>query len=162
MGLEQFCHWLGNTATGTALRESLWVFPILETIHVLAIALLCGTAAIFDLRLLGLLLQGESVRSVQRRVMPLAWAGAVVLLGSGALLFWAGAEKLYANPAFRVKLLLLVIAGVNPLLFHFGVYRRIADWDLDAIAPPAARRAAWTSLAVWSGVIIAGRAIAYL
>ncbi len=162
MDLALVCKWIGETQVGTQLRESLWVFPIVETVHVLGIALLTGMAAVFDLRLLGWTMRGVRVSEVERRVMPVAWVGAVVMVVTGALLFWAGAEKLYANAAFRWKLGLLVVAGLNPLVFHRGVYRRVAEWDDAERAPWEARVAAVVSLVVWAGIVITGRAIAYL
>ena len=80
---------------------------------------------------------------------------------SGALLFCSEAAKLYYNPSFRVKLVLLLLAGVNFVVFHRGVYRRIADWDGLALAPLSARVGAMASLALWGGVIVTGRLIAY-
>jgi hypothetical protein len=80
---------------------------------------------------------------------------------SGFLLFWAEAAKDYSNPAFRVKLILLLLVGLNPLIFHSTIYRRVNEWELLHLAPWRARVAAIASLTLWSGVIVAGRAIAY-
>lgn len=162
MTLADVCIAIGDSRIGTELRESLWVFPLLETLHVLALALMTGTIAIFDLRLLGVVLRGEAVAAVYRRVWPLVWIGTAVMMGTGALLFWAGAAKLYANPAFRWKLVLLVLAGLNPVLFHLGVGRTMSEWGPDVALPVRARLAGAASLLLWSGVIITGRAIAYM
>jgi hypothetical protein len=80
---------------------------------------------------------------------------------SGFLLFWSEAAKNYTNPAFRIKIVFLVLAGLNPLIFHTSVYRRVQEWEVLEISPWRARAAAIASLTLWSGVIIAGRAIAY-
>jgi hypothetical protein len=161
MSLLQICQWINDTGIATALRESDLVFPIVETVHVLAIALLAGTVAIVDLRLLGLVLKRQPVSQVAGQALPLTWTGFVVMFLSGALLFMAEAAKSYANPAFRVKMLLLLIAGLNPLVFHSTIYRSVAAWDVSPITPRRARLAAVLSLTLWSGIIIAGRAIAY-
>jgi hypothetical protein len=159
--LQQFCQWLYDSGMGTAIRESIWVFPIIETVHVLGITLLVGTVAILDLRLLGLALKGEPVSRVASGVLPLTWAGFAVMFVSGFLLFWSEAAKSYGNPAFRLKLLLLLLVGLNPLIFHFTIYRSVSEWNERIVTPPRARLAAILSLTLWSGIICAGRAIAY-
>lgn len=162
MSLLQICQWLNDTAIGTAIRESTLMFPLIETVHVLGIALLVGTVAIVDLRLLGLILKREPVTRITRQILPLTWWGFAVVFISGVLLFWAGAAKLYENPAFRLKLLLLLFAGLNPLVFHLTIYRSVDSWENDPITPIHARLAGLLSLILWSGIIITGRAIAYL
>lgn len=159
--LLQVCQWLNDTQLATAIRESEIVFPVIETVHVLGIALLAGTVAIVDLRLLGLILKRERVSQVAGQILPLTWVGFAAMLGSGVLLFLAEASKSYYNPAFRFKMLLLVIAGLNPLIFHSTVYRNVSQWDDAATAPWRARLTAYLSLSLWSGIIVAGRAIAY-
>ncbi len=162
MSLFELCQWLNDSSIGTAIRESTLMFPIIETIHVLAITLMAGTVAVVDLRLLGLVFKREPVTKVMGDVMPLTWTGFAVMFVTGGLLFWAGAAKLYSNPAFRLKLILLLIAGVNPLVFHLTVFRSVDKWEMVAVAPIRARTAAVLSLVLWSGIIITGRAIAYL
>jgi hypothetical protein len=159
--LEHFCQWLYDSSVGTGILESIWVFPIIETIHVLGIALLVGTVAILDLRLLGLALKREPVSDVASAVLPLTWAGFAVMFVSGFLLFWSEAAKSYANPAFRLKLLLLLLVGLNPLIFHFTIYRSVGDWNARVVTPLQARLAAVFSLTLWGGIVCAGRAIAY-
>ena len=161
MTLLRICQALNGTTLATAIRESDTVFPVIETVHVLAIALLAGTVAIVDLRLLGLVLKRERVSQVAGQVLPLTWAGFAAVFLSGALLFLAEAAKSYANPAFRFKMLLLIVAGLNPLVFHATVYRGVALWDDAPVAPRRARLAAALSLIPWSAIIAAGRAIAY-
>jgi hypothetical protein len=159
--LQHICQIFYDSHFGTMIRESNNVFPIIETIHVLSITLLFGTIAVLDLRMLGLLLRPISVARVARNVLPLTWSGFAVSFVSGFLLFWAEAAKNYPNPAFRAKMLLLLLAGLNPLIFHTGVYRRVTEWETLRLSPWRARAAAIASLLLWSGVIVAGRAIAY-
>jgi len=161
MSVFQICQWINDTGIATAIRESDLVFPVIETVHVLGIALLAGTVAIVDLRLLGLVLKQERISAIAGQVLPLTWAGFVAMSVSGGLLFLAEAAKSYANPAFRVKMLLLLIAGLNPLVFHTTIYRGVVAWDEARIAPWRARLTAALSLTLWSGIIVAGRAIAY-
>jgi len=159
--LVHLCEWLHDSAIGTSIRESTYAFPIIETAHVLGITLLVGTIAVVDLRLLGILFRRERVSSIVRQVLPLTWSGFVVMFVSGFLLFWSEAEKVYVNPIFRIKLLLLFLVGLNPLIFHSTVYRRVAAWDDALVAPLQARVTAVLSLTLWSATIVAGRAIAY-
>jgi hypothetical protein len=159
--LHQFCETLYQSGFGTMLRESNNAFSIIESVHVLAITLLFGTVAVLDLRMLGVILRQISVRSVARGVLPLTWSGLAVSVVSGFLLFWEEAEKMYANPSFRTKLVLLALAGFNALVFHRTIYRSATEWESRHVSPWRARATAIASLALWSGVIIAGRAIAY-
>jgi hypothetical protein len=159
--LEHFCQWLYDSAIGTGIRESIWVFPIIETVHVLTITLLVGTVAIFDLRLLGVVLKNEPVSRVASQILPLTWAGFAVMFVSGFLLFWSEAAKSYANPAFRIKLLLLALVGLNPLIFHFTIFQSVSEWNGRVVTPLRARLAAASSLTLWACIICAGRAIAY-
>jgi hypothetical protein len=161
MSALQICQWIHDTNLATSIRESDFVYPIIETIHVLAIALLVGTVAIVDLRLLGIVLKRERVSRVAGQVLPLTWAGFVAMFVTGGLLFVAQAAKSYANPAFRIKMFLLVLVGLNPLVFHSTIYRSVGTWDAAPAAPGRGRLAAVLSICLWSGIIIAGRAIAY-
>jgi hypothetical protein len=161
MSVLQICQWIHDTNLATSIRESDWVYPVIETIHVLAIALLAGTVAIVDLRLLGIVLKREPVSRIAGQVLPLTWAGFVAMFASGGLLFLAQAVKSYNNPAFRIKLLLLILVGINPLVFHSTVYRSVGAWDDAPSTPRRARLAAVLSICLWSGIIVAGRAIAY-
>jgi hypothetical protein len=161
MSLFQICQWLSHTSIATAIRESDFIFPLIETVHVLAITLLVGTVAAVDLRLLGVTLKGEKVSTVAQQVLPLTWAGFAVMMISGMLLFMAEAAKSYGNIAFRVKVVLLILAGLNPLIFHSTIFRSVRTWDDASVVPGRARAAAVASLTLWSGIIIAGRAIAY-
>jgi uncharacterized protein DUF6644 len=159
--LQHFCEMLYQSSFGTMLRESNNAFSVIESVHVLSITLLVGTIAILDLRMLGLILRPISVSRLARSVLPLSWSGFAVSMASGFLLFWAEAAKMYGNPSFRTKLVLLVLAGFNALIFHTTIYRRAQEWEALPVCPWRARVNAIASLTLWSGVIVAGRAIAY-
>jgi hypothetical protein len=159
--LQHLCQLLYDSRIGTAIRESDNAFPIIESIHVLGITLLVGTIAVLDLRMLGVILRPVPVTRVARAVFPLTWSGFAVMFASGFLLFWSEAAKNYYNPAFRIKLVLLMLVGLNPLIFHTTIYRQVHEWELQERSPWRARAAAVVSLTLWSGIIIAGRAIAY-
>jgi hypothetical protein len=156
------CQWIYSTRFSSSIRESVWVFPIIESIHVLSITVLVGTIAVFDLRILGVLMKREPVSVIARQVLPWTWAGFAVMFVSGLLLFIAEAGTNYYNLAFRIKLALLFLVGLNPLIFHTSVFRNVGDWELTEVVPLRARAAAVCSLVFWAGIIVAGRMIAYL
>lgn len=159
--LKHLCQLLYDSNVGTYIRESDYCFSIIESVHVLAITLLVGTIAILDLRMLGLVLRRIPVTRIARAVFPLTWSGFALMFVSGFFLFWAEAAKNYLNPAFRVKLILLLLVGLNPLIFHTTIYQRVQNWETLERSPWRARAAAIASLTLWSSIIIAGRAIAY-
>ena len=158
--LHQSLEWIYDLSWAAALRESDDAYPLVETVHVLAIALMGGTIVILDLRLLGLVLRQEAVTRVGRALLPLTWWGFAVMLLTGLPLFAAQAVQLYANPAFRVKILLLALAGCNALLFHSTTYRTVGSWDRNTVTPQQARIFACVSIALWSAIIVSGRMIA--
>lgn len=153
--------WLENTAGSVYIRESLMLYPLVETTHVLALCLFLGLIALLDLRLLGFGLRTVPVSEVAGRLLPWALAGFGLMAISGVLLFYSGPVKAAANIFFRVKMLLIVLTGVNALLFHFTLYRRVASWDHAASPPARAKLAGALSLVLWCGVVICGRMQAY-
>jgi len=161
MSLLGFCEWLANTPWSIALHESRWAYSIVESVHVLTLCLFLGTAVILDLRLLGVTMRRTAVSEVMGQLLPWTVAGFVLMVISGALLFYAIPVRTYQNIFFRVKVLLLLSAGLNVWVFHSTVYRRVAEWSLNPVPPRRARVAAGLSLALWAGIVIAGRMIAY-
>jgi hypothetical protein len=145
------CRWLAETWVGTQIRESDNLFSAIETVHVLGVIVSAGTIAIADLAVLRIIFTRYSLREVLEPLVRITWIGFAVMAVSGALLFWSEADKLYFNAAFRLKILLLSTLGVNQWLFHrsarSGEYERVH---------------AVLSLSQWVGVIVLGRAIAYL
>lgn len=145
----------------TAILESNWLFPWIETLHVLALTIVVGSIAIVDLRLLGLASKDRSVTSLTKQLLPWTWSAFAVALLSGALMFASAAVKYYNNLPFRIKVLLLLLAGLNMLVFHLRAYRRVEVWDVAPATPGAARLAGALSLTFWIGVVAAGRWIAF-
>jgi hypothetical protein len=161
MSLLSFCQWLEQTRGSIALHESLWAYPIVESVHVLTLCLFVGTAVMLDLRLLGLTMRRAPVSEVAERLLPWTAAGFGVMFVSGALLFYAIPVRTYLNIFFRVKVAMLILAGLNAWVFHFTVYRRVAEWDLDPVTPKGAKVAGGLSLLLWAAIVVAGRMIAY-
>ncbi len=161
MSLLAFCEWLAATEGSIALHESMYMYPIVESSHVLALTLFVGFAVILDLRLLGLILKQVPVSQVADRLLPWTIGGFVVMNITGLLLFYAIPIRTYQSIFFRAKLIFLILAGLNVWLFHSRIYQRIADWDHAIITPTAARRAGLASLILWGAIIVSGRMIAY-
>lgn len=157
-----FCKWLEQTWVGGGIRQSLWLFPAIETLHLLGMAALVGTITVYDLRLLGWMLRRERVTFLTRRLLPWAWAGFAVQVITGALLFSSEAVKVYGNPAFRVKMLLILLAGAQALIFQWTSYRNVATWDDSQVVPAGAKVAGFISILSWIGIVAAGRFIGFM
>ena len=125
-------------------------------------AALVGTVAVFDLRLLGWVLPRERVSELAARLLPWCWAAFAVQVVTGTLLFMSEAVKVYTNPAFRVKMLLLFLAGVHALIFHRTIYRNVATWDDTGVLPLGAKVAGFVSILLWIGIVAAGRFIGFV
>ena len=155
------CRWLESTHGSIALHESIWVYPIVESVHVLTLSLFLGLAVIVDLRLLGASLLATPVSQVMRRLGPWMLAGFAVMVVSGALLFYAAPVRTYSNVFFRLKMTFLLMAGLNVTVFHFTTSRTRPQWDLDRRPHIRARLAGAVSLALWAAIAVCGRMIAY-
>jgi len=156
-----FLEWLGSTSWSVALLESLYVWPFLESTHVLTLGLFVGTAVMNDLRLLGWTMKRVPVSEVTGRLLPWTRIGFTVMVVTGLLIFYSSPVRYYHNIFFRLKVLLLIVAGLNAFVFHRGIHRRVAEWDLDTVLPREARRAGAVSLVAWALIVVAGRLIAY-
>jgi hypothetical protein len=153
--------WLQQTALAVQIRDSLYIFPLLEAAHVVGLALVVGTVAIVDLRLLGLASSGRPFSRLA--VDTLKWTLAAFLLTAvtGGLMFITNAAVYFDNTYFRAKVVLLVLAALNAVAFELTARRTVAGWDQAPSAPPLARAIASLSLVIWIGVIVAGRMIGF-
>ncbi|HTX15207.1 MAG TPA: DUF6644 family protein [Candidatus Baltobacteraceae bacterium] len=161
MSILRLCAWLESTKVAGAIRESTWLFPTIETIHVLCIVIVVGSIAMFDLRLLGLWSRDRSVTDVYDDVMPWTRASFVCAVIAGGLLFSSSATKYYHNIPFRLKMLTLLLAGVNTAYFEFWTRRGIAAWNNAVRTPRAAKLAGGISLVLWILVVAFGRWIGF-
>ena len=158
----EFCQWLDQTAVGSTIRQSLWLFPAIETVHLLGMAALVGTITVFDLRLLGWALPQRRVSEVVAPLLPWAWLGFGVQVVTGVLLFSSEAVKIYGNPAFRLKMLLLLLAGIQALVFQTVVSRKLSAWDDRPALPVMARVMGLISILLWVAIVTAGRFIGFV
>ena len=161
MSLLAFCEWLASTNGSIALHESLYMYPLVESVHVLALCLFVGLAVILDLRLLCRILPRVPVSQVADKLLPWTITGFIVMVITGSLLFYAIPVRTYQSVWFRAKVIFLILAGLNVWIFHSGIYKRVTGWEMDERTPRAARRAAIASLVLWGAIIVAGRFIAY-
>lgn len=160
--LLTICKWLEQTPVGAAVRQSLWLFPIIETVHLLGMAALVSIVAVFDFRLLGWALTDMRVSHLARYLFPWAWAAFALQVLTGTMLLASEATHMYANPAFRTKVLLIAFAGLHVLVFRLAVYRNVAAWDTNRVPPVAARILGAVSILIWIGVVAAGRMIGFV
>ena len=161
ISLLGWCQWLEHTPLATAISESVWLFPLIEGTHIMALPLSVGLMLMFDLRLLGLAFRGGSTATMMADVVRWSKLGFTVMFVTGALLFMTQAGKAYGNTFFRAKLLFLLLLGINAVVYHVLFVPKMAQWDADGRTPPGARVCGALSLVVWIGVIICGRTMAY-
>lgn len=148
-----------QTWVAEAVRDT--AFPYVEGVHVLGLSLSVGTAAFFDLRLLGAAMRSRPVSEVFDSLKGWMFAGFAVMGVTGLLLFAADAREAYDNPYFRLKVALLMLAGINALIFHLTIDRRRMQWNHAPVPPAGARAAGLASLVLWLMVIAAGRFFAF-
>ncbi len=161
MSLRAFCEWLATTEWSIRLVESLHAYPLIESTHVVSLMLFVGTVTWVDLRLLGWSLQEVPIHECTQRILPWTVAGFAIAFVTGVLLFVAIPVRTYHSIWFRVKVVFLVVAFVNIVLFHRRMQREGPDWDTAPVPPPAVRAAGAISLVSWATVIVMGRMIAY-
>ena len=143
-----------------AIGESI-LFGVFEAVHMVGVAVLFGSLFMVDLRLLGLAARRYNVGTITRELTPWTWAGFGIAAVTGMLMAITNLTDYAANPAFQLKMLLLVLALANMLAFEAGAGRSAASWDEAKTTPLAARVAGGLSLSIWIGVICAGRWIAF-
>ena len=153
-------HAVEATGLGRLMRESLWAFPIVETIHIAAFAVVVGSIVMLDLRLLGLS-RGVPVSRLAMHVLPWTIGAFVVAALAGLTMFTAHANDYLTNEVFMLKMGLILAAGLNAGLLHVGAMRSVGAWDADAGPPARVRFAAGLSIVLWLGVIACGRLLAY-
>ncbi len=152
--------WLEHRPFAIAIAESTWLFPIVETTHVLALTVVVGSVAMMDLRLLGVGSKDRAASEVIASSLPWAWSAFAVAFVAGSLMFSSKAATYYVNLPFRIKRLCLALAALNMLIFHFFTARGMAAWDRST-PPLAARVAAACSLTLWIVIVATGRWIGF-
>lgn len=161
MTLDDVLQAISDTELSLQISMSAYAFPWLETIHVFALAIVFGSIAIVDLRLIGFTVYRKNASGLIKDMLPFTWVGFVFAVVTGALLFvsnpWSYAESF----PFLLKMGLIILAGINMLVFHFGAYKSIAGWDLDDIPPTTVRLAGIISICTWTVILFLGRWIGF-
>lgn len=160
--VAQFCDWLSQTPLSMTIQSVEWIIPMVQSVHILAIAVVMSSVVMVDLRLMGLLGHTQSISGLARRFLPWVWWSLVVLLATGVVLIIAEPRRDLLNPVFQAKMLLLLFAMAVTAVFQNTVARNMEIWDLS----PQKRRGAWVtavvSLLVWTAIVGCGRWIAYV
>ncbi len=149
------------SSLGTTIAESTWMFPTLETLHVIALVSVLGTIFVVDLRMLGWTSNKFAVTAVAKDTLPWTWGAFVMAAITGGLLFISKASSYIANPYFLWKMGMMALAGLNMMYFHFMTWRTVEHWDRDASMPVAVKVAAALSIVFWLAVVFFGRAIGF-
>ncbi len=153
-----FFEWCGKTWLGTTVRDTVWAFPVIETFHLLALAVLLGTVLIVNLRVFGLGSRYSSHWGMVRELEPWMLTSLTVLILSGIPMFLSEPQKCYESYSFPIKMILLLVA----ILWHFTIQRKWTAADANRVAPLKGRLAAGFSILLWAGIGIAGKGIPYI
>lgn len=157
---KDFLQQLQDSALGVALSESIYMYPLVEGTHLISLVFSFGLIVLTDLRLIGFFLPSVPVSEVLAKLRPWLLGGFVVTFITGFLLVFVNGPTLVHTWVFPLKLLLIVIAGLNAIWFEIKFGRRAAEWTTRA--PKGAKLAGWVSLTTWSLVVVCGRLIPYL
>jgi hypothetical protein len=161
MTIPEFLASLESTGLATKIRDSLYLFPLIESTHVLGLTTVFGTIAIIDLRLLGVASIKRPFSRIASDVLKWTWAAFGLTVLTGILMFITNAGVYYANFYFRAKMLLLVLAGINMLAFELTAGRSVERWDRDQAAPLSGKTVAVVSMVLWITIIFLGRWIGF-
>jgi hypothetical protein len=166
MGIDQLVMAIHDSTLAEYVRGDVpgteWLFPIIETVHILCLTIVFGSIAMIDMRLIGLVSRQVPFTSLYRELVPWTWwafAGAAM---SGSILATGKIQDYVYNPQFMAKFVLIALAGVNMVVFHAGAYRDVAHWDKAATVPAGARFAGTLSLGFWIAVIFCGRWVGFV
>ncbi len=159
--MQGFLDWLGATSWSVSLLESIWVWSLVESTHVLTLTLFAGTAIMMDLRFLGLTFKSVPISEFTNRMLPWTRGAFLVMVVTGLLLLYSNPSRYWHNIFFRIKIGLLILAALNVWWFHTRTHKDVVEWDRDPIPPRAVRIAGATSIFVWAFIVITGRMSAY-
>jgi hypothetical protein len=161
VSLVALVHWINETAFSQYLRESELAFPLTEAVHLIGLGISVGTIVWVDLRLMGKVMRDVRISEVVSRLEPWAIGGFSIMMLSGLFLFLGKPDNYFGTTAFRLKMLLLPLAGLNVLFFHRRVFPNVAQWDEGIMPPWQARMVGASSMSLWVAIIVLGRWTAY-
>jgi hypothetical protein len=158
--LDNWLQWLQDSSWSAAIKQSTWLYPALEIVHITGIVLLVGPAFLFDFRLLGLS-TNIPVSALEKHLLVWSQRALILIIPSGLLLFITNAVSLAHDPVFHTKLILIAVGAVNAWIFHYVICKSAADWNVSMPSPASAKIAALVSIITWIAVIACGRLLAY-
>ena len=161
MDITGFLRSIESSSLAAWLRGSLYAFPLIESLHVIGLTMVFGTSAIIDLRLLGLASARRPFATLASDTIRWTWAAFGLTATTGLLMFSTNAQAYYQNLQFRFKMSLLVLAGINVLIFNITAGRSVHRWNSDKAAPLSGKLVAAFSLLLWVGVIFLGRWVGF-
>ena len=159
--IRSLFEWVDVMPMSTVWRESLNGYPLLLTAHVTSMGLVAGIIIFWDMRLAGMALTRVPVSKIQDRMFPWMTLGLLINAATGAAMVFSQPMRYYPNFYFWMKNFFLLLALVNMLYFHARIGKTVADWEHNPVTPFPARMAGYASLALWAGIIVTGRMIAY-
>jgi hypothetical protein len=152
--------WLEDSEWSSAIRQSAWLYPALEIVHIIGIVLLVGSAFLFDIRMLGFS-RNIPISALERHLLTWSMRAVILVIPSGILLFITNATALGHNPVFYTKLIVIFIAAINAWIFHKIILKTVPAWNTGVPAPASAKITALVSIIAWITVIACGRLLAY-
>ena len=155
--LYPFFKWINGSWVSQTINDSIWLFPAIEGVHLVALALLFGAILVLNLRLMGIMMPERPLPQLFTELQPWTLSSLIVILVSGALLFASEAVKAFHSTPFRIKIVLLIAAVV----FHYTVSWRLMLRDDRRLSSAVNKAAGATAIALWMGVGFAGRAIGF-
>jgi uncharacterized membrane protein SirB2 len=159
--LQNFTQWLSETAPSRFIQDVLWIIPAVQTVHILAIAIVLSSVAMIELRLFGLVGRSAPLAQTAGRFLPWLWWGTLVLAATGVILITAEPGRALTNPAFQIKMALLLVAIGVTFAFHRSICKHAVAWSGPSYSAGVIRVAALATLLLWFSIAVAGRWIAY-
>jgi len=159
--ITAFLDTLQASSWAVFIHKKAWAFTTVQVAHFFAVSAVLGTIAIVDLRLVGLAAIKRPFAELSRQLLPFTWTAFALAVITGSLLFISQATEYFANPVFWIKMSVIVLAGINMMIFEFITVRDVEKWNLDPTPPPRARLAGGISIACWALVIVLGRVISF-
>jgi len=160
--LHAFAEWLATTAMSNTIQNVTWIIPTVQTVHIVCVALVISAVFLVDLRILGVFARAQPIAALSQRFLPWIWYVILVLLVTGSLLIIGEPTRSVTNPAFALKMAMLITVSVLTLLIERPLRRDPLYWDASGGRRAAVVTLAIVSLVLWSAIVFAGRWIAYI
>lgn len=162
MTINELSSLLYDSQLGSSLRESIYVFPLVEGSHLIGLALSVGLILFIDLRLLNVFLRNVPVSVILNQLRPWLLLGFAITFITGGFLFVAESDKVIHLAIFPIKLLFILLAGINALWFEIKWGKRVDEWQENPVFPRSVKFAGIASLILWGATVVSGRLIPYL